>query len=143
MPIFMVMQAVDAMEDAKESSKDIKEAEEQALIMTIISVILFFDPLIGYPLTVATNAARLSRMISLAGLAGEAGLAMVDIVNDPSAAPLIIMEMLFDSRLRTARQYREAADTRQQMTSESLGKLGEVFRRNDDVLQDIIKSCSR
>ncbi|KAL3480972.1 hypothetical protein BJX99DRAFT_253957 [Aspergillus californicus] len=145
MPVFMVLQAVEAMEEAKDIGEEIEE-EEQALILGIISAVLFFVPLVGYPVALAANMGRLARIISMAGVAGEAGeagLALVDIINDPLMAPLAIMDMLSRRNLRGPDAYRDAANSRRQMSSEDLGKLGDVFKRHDDLLQDTLKTCAR
>ncbi|KAL2807808.1 hypothetical protein BJX63DRAFT_425114 [Aspergillus granulosus] len=142
MPVFMVMQAVEAMEEAKEIGEEIEEAEERALILGIISAVLFFIPL-GGPAAAMLNMPRFARMISMAGLVGEAGLALVDIIDDPTMAPLAIFGVLSEGKLRTPKSYKDAADNRRLMTSEDLGKLGEVFKKNDDALQDILSVCTR
>ncbi|KAL4879465.1 hypothetical protein BJY04DRAFT_220061 [Aspergillus karnatakaensis] len=142
MPIFMIIQAVEAMAEAKEIGEELEEEEQERLILGIISAVLFFLPFGGVA-AAAVNMGRLARIISMASLAGEAGLAMVDIINDPLMAPLVILDMLSKRNLRTPNDYRDAANSRRQMSSEGLGKLGDVFKRHDDVLQDILKTCAR
>ncbi|KAL4944052.1 hypothetical protein BDV06DRAFT_220629 [Aspergillus oleicola] len=143
MPIFMIIQAVKAMEEAKESGEDIEEQEQRSLVLDILSAVLFFVPLVGEAVAVVTNMGRLARMIAMAGAGGTAGMALIDIINDPEMAPLAILRMLSGGRLRSAKDYRDAAKARRSMSAENLGKLGEVFKKNDDVLQYILMTCAK
>ena len=141
MPVFMLIQAVEAMEDAKEIGEEIEEQEQKNLILTIISAILFFVPFFGELLAVAAGMARIGRMIALAGAAGEAGLALVDIIDNPEAAPMAILSTLTGGKLRTPKAYGDAAKTRRGMSPDDVGKLGSVFKQHDEVLQRILKTC--
>jgi hypothetical protein len=82
------------MGDAKVIGEEIEEQEEQALALGVLSAILFFVPLIGYPLTVSAKLLRISCNISMACAAGEAGLALIDIINNPASAPLVTLNLL-------------------------------------------------
>jgi hypothetical protein len=51
---------------------------------------------------------NVARIIAMAGAVGETGLALVDIINDPLMAPLVIMDLLSKGNLRTPNAYRDS-----------------------------------
>ncbi|EEP76245.1 conserved hypothetical protein [Uncinocarpus reesii 1704] len=144
MPVFMMVQAIDAMEETKEIAEEIEEQKKKELFSLLIAALLFFIPFAGEFLAVAAGLARLARLIRIAGEVGDAALTLKDIVENKELAPLAILDLLAGGKLRGPKSYRDAADVRRSMSAKDLSKMGDVFKMHDDLLQNILtKSCSR
>ncbi|MCJ1310400.1 hypothetical protein MMC25_004064 [Agyrium rufum] len=101
-PVFMLMQAVDGMAQAKQlGQQEQQEEEEEAkckkdFILLIVSVVLMFVPVVGEELAITAVFATLARAIAIAvaGELGNAALAIYDTVEDPKSAVVNILGML-------------------------------------------------
>ncbi|THY23807.1 glycoside hydrolase [Aureobasidium pullulans] len=153
-PVFMLMQAVDGMAEAKAlGAKEEKEEEEEEkrrknFILLIISVVFMFVPFVGEELALAAGLATLGRTIAIAGELGNAALATYDTVQDPESAVVNILGMLVGVGAiakveRSGENIGEVAKLRRGMTAEDVAGLGSVFKNSDDMLQKIIKVCRR
>ncbi|OJJ96909.1 hypothetical protein ASPACDRAFT_1859003 [Aspergillus aculeatus ATCC 16872] len=151
-PVFLLMQAVDEMAQAKAlGQQEEKEEEEEAkrkknFILLIVSVVLMFVPIVGEEVAAAAGMASLARAIAIAGEIGNAALGIYDTVDDPSSAVVNIIGMLLDVRAiakvsRDGQGIASVAKLRRAMTSDEVAAMGSIFKANDDNLQAIMKVC--
>ncbi|KAJ9624398.1 Glucan endo-1,3-alpha-glucosidase agn1 [Taxawa tesnikishii (nom. ined.)] len=151
-PVFMLMQAVDGMAQAKAlGAQEEKEEEEEEkrrknFIILIVSVVLMFVPVVGEEIALAAGLATLARTIAIAGELGNAALAIYDTVQDPEAAVVNILGMLIGvgsiaKVARTGKGIGDVAKLRRGMTATDVAGLGSVFKNSDDKLQNIVKVC--
>lgn len=143
MSIFMMAQAVDAMEQAKEIGEKIQEEEQKEFFLTIVTAIFFFTPFLGEYAAAMAVMAMLALMIAMTGMAGDLGLALVDIIENPEMAPMPILGLLSAGRLSGPKAYKEAADARRSMSVSDLSELGDVFKKYGGTLQNIMNFCKK
>jgi chitinase len=124
-PVFMVQNAVEGMEDAKELGE---EAEKEAAKKVA---------------AIAAGLVQVARLIAIAGIAGNAALGIQDIVENPEMAPLAILGMLTGGRLKSPKEFKDAAAFRRAMTGNNIASLGESFAKQDGMIQKIVKTCDR
>ncbi|KAH0171368.1 glycoside hydrolase family 6 protein, partial [Aureobasidium melanogenum] len=151
-PVFMLMQAVDSMAQAKalaakEEEIEEKEAERKKnFIILIISVVLLFVPVVGEEVALAAGLVNLARTIAIAGELGNTALAVYDTVQDPKSAIVNILGMLIGVGSiakveRTGQGLGDVARLKRGMTADHIAGLGSVFKNNDDKLQTIVRVC--
>lgn len=151
-PVFMLMQGVDSMAQAKQlGQKEQQEEAEEAkrkkdFILLIVSVVLMFVPVIGEELALAAGFATLARAIALAGELGNAALGIYDTVEDPKSAVVNILGMLLGvgaiaKVARDGKGIGDVANIRRGMSGDAVASLGKIFKDNDDTLQSIAKVC--
>lgn len=99
-PVFVFMQAIESMAEAKKLGKT-EEKEEEAekkrkrnFILLIISAVLLFVPVIGEEVAAAVGLSTLARTIAIAGELGNAAVDIYDTVQDPSSAVVNILGLL-------------------------------------------------
>jgi hypothetical protein len=143
MPVFLFIQAIESMENAKEIGEHLEEEERKNLIITIITALLFFVPFVGEIAAAAAGMATVARMIALAGIAGNTALTIVDIIEDPEMAPMAILGLLTGGRLRSPKDYKDAAKAKRAMSSTDIGKMGATYQKHDASVQNILKSCNK
>ncbi len=145
MPIFLLKQAVDAMSEAKEIGEEIQEEERKNLILTIISAILFFVPVVGQYGAAAAGMVATARAFMAAGVAGNLALTIVDIIENPESAPMAIAGLLMGGggRIRGPSQFRAAARAKNSMSQAMRQSTGKVYLEFDDVLQRVLKNACR
>lgn len=147
MPVSLAMQAVDAMAQVIVIGEEEKEEERKQLILEIVSAILFVLPFAGEALgaEVGTVLGALGRIISIIGATGNAALTFYDISNDPESAPMQILGLLLGGRggsvRREASDMSDMAKLRRGMKDGDIGKMGSVFKKNDDAVQKLLKMC--
>ncbi|CAI4210330.1 unnamed protein product [Parascedosporium putredinis] len=127
-PVFMLMDALTSIKEVKEMGKEIEEAQEKDLILTILSGVLFLIPFVG------------------AALGAAAGLSVYEIIDDPSSAPFAILGMLLGTgRVGGARAYRDLGKIRKDMKGNGAAeKMGDTWKKQDPHVQKIVSnSCRR
>ncbi|KAH6853073.1 glycoside hydrolase superfamily, partial [Chaetomium sp. MPI-CAGE-AT-0009] len=127
MPILMMTQAVDGM------NKD--------LILNIITAVLFFVPALGQFSAAAAGLARLARVFAAVGGISGLGMSIVDIVENPESAPLAIAGMMLGGRIRIPSEYVAAVGLRRGLSSAVREGMGEVYKKKDQSLTNIVKVC--
>ncbi|KAI1115627.1 killer toxin subunits alpha/beta [Nemania sp. NC0429] len=142
-PVLMVRQAVESMEQVKEEAEKIIEAERKALISLFLGAVLFIVPAVGETLA-AAGLASLGRIIALLGEAGGVAQGIYDIVNDPSSAPLAIFDIVLGAAgIRDAAAIGKAAKYRNDFRPND-GILGDVVKTDLDKISKVIKNvCSK
>lgn len=144
MPVFLLTQAVEAMDNAKQVGEDIEEEENKNLILTIISAVLFFVPIIGQYSAAIAGMVGLARLFAAVGAGGGLALTIVDIVENPESAPMAIAGMLLGGRIKSPKDFTDAAKVKRGMSNAQREAVGSVFKKHDDSLRRIITtSCRR
>jgi hypothetical protein len=141
MPVFMLSQAVQSMQQVDIIGGQVEKEEKKQLILTITSAILFFLPFAGELGELAFGVSWAIRAIDIAGFAGNDVLSVVDIIDDPTSAPLAILGMLMTPAARDPEQFAPAAVERRAMSADKIAKLGNLFKENDDAFQSIVKKA--
>ncbi len=113
--------------------------------MLIISIFLCLSPLVGEGAGVigfsATTGTRIALLIDMAG---NLAMTAVDIVQDPEAAPVAVLGLLLGGVAgRNPERVSEVARAKRLMKAENLGKLGDVFKKNDNLVISITKACRK
>ncbi|KAL0935697.1 chitinase [Colletotrichum truncatum] len=142
-PIFLLAQAVDSMEEAKKKGGEIIQQEREALILGIISALLFFIPFVGEFAAMAAGAATVGRMIALAGLLGNTAFTIHDIVGNPENAAMAIMALLSGGRVRKPKDFVDLGAARRAQTNSGIKRMGPTFKKHDDSLQKVLGNCRK
>lgn len=148
-PVFMLMQGVDSMQQAKDMGhKEEKDDEKRKknFILLIVSVVLMFIPVIGEEAAIAAGFTNIARAIAIAGEAGNTALGIYDTVEDPASAIVNVLGMLLGvgAIARASRDgtgIGEIAKFRREMSGDAVAGMGRLFKDNDDKLQNILKVC--
>ncbi|KAI8307653.1 Glucan 1,3-beta-glucosidase [Colletotrichum sp. SAR11_59] len=145
MPVSLAQQAVESMAQVAAIGEEAAEEEKKELILTILSVVFLVIPFAGEALGPELDATILTfgRIIDLIGAGGNTALAFYDIAKEPTSAPMEILGLLMAGGLgRDSSEMGKLAKARRDMTEVDLGKIGSIFKKNDDVFQNIIHKCS-
>ncbi|KAF2261554.1 glycoside hydrolase [Lojkania enalia] len=142
-PVFLVENAIDGMEDAKELGEEADKEEAKNKLLLILSLVFLIVPFLGEAAAVAAGAATMARVIALIGAGANAGLALQEVIENPDMAPFAIMELLTAGRLKTPKQFTDAVKFRNVMKEADIKTLGEKFVKQDALVQTIVKRCSR
>lgn len=146
MPVFMMAQAVESMAQAKEIGEDMEEQEANDLLLTIITAILFIVPVVGELGAAAAGLGRLARAFAAIGAASDFGMTIVDVVQNPEAAPMAIAGLMLGGKIKKPKEFSAAAAaaaTRRGMSTAVRDGLGDVFKNNDMALSNIVKVCRK
>jgi chitinase len=144
LPVLMVEQAVQSMIEVAKLGSKIAEEKKKALILLIISAILFVIPVFGGALGAINGLATLGRIISLFGEVGFIAMDLYDIVDTPANAPLIIFGAILGAgALTDAAKLSKAAQARRGMTGADLKKLGGGIDVKIGKIDNIIKVCRK
>lgn len=92
--VFLIKQAVEAMEGTKEIGEENEEEQKKALILTIVTAVLAIVPVIG-----EVSAAAMG----LVAVAASAGMAIVDIIENPKPHPWLSLACCWAARSRIPR----------------------------------------
>lgn len=142
-PVFMVQNAVEGMESAKELGEEVEKKEAENTLLTVLSLVFFIVPFLGEAVAVAAGMLQLGRIIALAGLAANAGLTIKDVIDNPEMAPLAILELLTGGKLKSPKEFLSAANFRRAMKGDDIAALGETFVKQDAMIQKIVKACAK
>jgi GH18 family chitinase len=142
-PVFLLKQAVESMAEAKEIGEDVEEEERKNLIMTVLTAVLCFVPVIGQYSAAAAGMVATARAFVALGAVGGAALTIVDIVENPESAPMAIAGLLMGGggRLKGPSQFANAAKAKSAMTPKMRTDTGAIYVKHDDVLRRIIRKC--
>lgn len=93
------------------------------------------------------GATTLARVAAIAGETANAAFSIYTIVEDPDSALLSLMGMLVGAggvtaAFRDVASFTKMAKVRKSMTAGEAAQFGDLFRKNDDLLQSIISKCS-
>ncbi|KAH8178372.1 killer toxin alpha/beta [Sarocladium implicatum] len=142
-PVFLLAEAIQSMEDAKAKGGEIIKEEKEQLILNIISGLLFFIPFVGEFAAMAAGAAALARMMAIGGLLANTAFSMKDIAGDPSNAAMAIMGLSSAGRLRKPNDFGGLGKARREQTHAGVRSMGPTFKKHDDSLQKVLGNCRR
>lgn len=147
MPIFMLQQAVDSMNEIKKLAVKIIEEDRKRLILLILNIVLMVLPIIGEAGGVLFGGvAAIGRIAALVDIVGNAGLTAYDIIEDPQSAPFAIMGLLMGfgaGRRSDESAFGEAGKARRGISGSDIAKLGDGFAQNDRKIQTVVNACVR
>jgi hypothetical protein len=146
--IFMLEDAVSQMTEVKEVGEEWKETKQKELAFKILEAILFVIPFLGPAIgSLGRAGAALARMLMAVDIAGAAGLTIYSIVEDPSMAPLAILELLLggvgSGGIGRGSKFRVLSDAKSKMSPDARDSMGPSFKKNDPKIKSIVgKICS-
>ncbi|KAK4450304.1 integrin alpha N-terminal [Podospora aff. communis PSN243] len=146
MPVMLLAQAVENMAQIKDIGAQIEEKERTQKIMFIVSMVLLIVPFVAELGLAFAGFAAIARLAALGGEIAGVGVAIADIVLDPTSAPLAIMGLLVGVVGRGRRAEDVMADAkvaRLAMTSTHIASMGRTYKALDDKVQAIVNRCSR
>jgi chitinase len=149
MPVFMLGDATDSIKEIKKIGKQQKEADDKAkisFILDIVSIVLMIIPFAGEAAEAIGGVANVARAAMIIGEAGNAAITVADIVEDPTSAPFAILGLLMGANAGvvgkgTKGAFTKASAVRKAMSTDTLKSFSDTFRKNDDIVQNIIKAC--
>ncbi|KAJ5323307.1 hypothetical protein N7476_001907 [Penicillium atrosanguineum] len=153
-PIFMPMQAVENINQAKNLGTQEKRGEKEEgkrkkdFILLIVSTNpnMQFVPIVGEELAAAAGLATIACSVAIAGELANGAFAGCDTVQDPKSAVVNVIEMLFGvgaiaKASRDGEGLVSIARFRRAMKAEEINGFGSTFKGSDDKLQAILKGC--
>lgn len=151
-PVFLIAQAIESMHKVREMGRDYKKEvdarKQKELILLILTIVLFFIPIAGQAgAALGFTTATVARIALLIGFVGDAALTAVSVVDDPMMAPIAALGMfvgLGGGAARTPGRVAEIAKGQRAMRASGIvAKMGDLFKRNDDILQKVANVCRR
>jgi hypothetical protein len=136
MPVFMISQAVTAMDSVKDIAEKQKKEDQIKLILLILGIIFSFIPFldeIGPSLGIADG------VFEITAAAGNVGLAIQGIVADPKSAPMDILSALTLGKSKTTEDYAGLAAAEKALTDDDLSNIGTAFKADEDKLGTTLK----
>lgn len=142
LPVYMVQNAVAAMQQVIDVAKQIEEEERKNLILTFITAVLFLLPIVGDALGALADFAILGRLLTMIGTIGNAAMGVYDVVENPSSAPLAIIGILLGGVFsRSSKAFEDAAKIRRGMTADQIAKLGGEVSAGLTKVGKVVKLC--
>ncbi|KAL4982540.1 glycosyl hydrolase family 71-domain-containing protein [Aspergillus falconensis] len=139
LPVFMLVQAVESMEQVKQLGKEEKEYEEKELIMKILTAVLVVVPFAGEIIGEIAGLAWVVEAAIVVDVLGNAAMGVYDVVKNKGSPAMAVLDLLLGaSGGRTGKNYSNAALKRREMGAEDVSKFGDVFKRHDDALRRVI-----
>ncbi|KGO66152.1 Glycoside hydrolase, family 71 [Penicillium expansum] len=136
LPVFMLAQAVESMEQVKQLGMEEKKYEETELIMKILTAILVVVPFAGEIVGEIAGLAWVVEAAIVVDIVGNAAMSVYDAVKNKGSPAMAVLDLLLGSaRVRTGKNYSHAASKRREMGAEDVSKFGDVFKRHDDALR--------
>ncbi|KUM66694.1 hypothetical protein ACN42_g386 [Penicillium freii] len=149
MPVFMLGEATTQIKQIKKIGEEQKDADAKAkvsFILDIVNIVLMVIPFAGEAAEAIGGVTNIARGATMIGEAGNAAIVVADIVNDPTSAPFAILALLLGGSAGvvgkgTKKAFSEAAAARKAMSAETLKSFSATFRKNDEIVQNIVKAC--
>jgi chitinase len=138
-PVFMVQNGIEGMDDAKELGEKVKKEEAKNQLILILSLVFMIIPFLGEVAAVAAGLTQVARLIAIAGIAGDTALGIQYIVENPGMAPLAVQGMLTAGRLKAPKEFKEAASFRRAMSTDNIAAMGANFAKQDAMIQRLRK----
>lgn len=144
-PVQLLAQAVDNMAQVKEIGEKIEAQKKKELILLIVSVILAVVPFLAELSFSMVGLVALARFAFVAGEIGNGALAISEIIESPTSAPIAIMGMVLGIGggvgLRSEEAFAEAGKARRVMTDVHISGMGKVYKKMDDSIQISMAAC--
>lgn len=146
LPVFMLAQTVESMEQVKQLGKDEKQYEDSKkteLILMILTAILMVVPFAREFVGEVAGLAWLAEVAVVVDVVGNTALGVYDIVKNKDHPEMVVLNLLLGAaggrgKLRSGENYSNAASKRREFGVEDVGKFGAVFKRYDDGLRKVI-----
>ncbi|KAL4897128.1 hypothetical protein BDV59DRAFT_85087 [Aspergillus ambiguus] len=86
MPVMMIHQAVESMQQVVDMAEEIEAAKRKQMILLFLSAFLLLVPIGGEIVSAISRFATVGRFVALAGEAALTGVDIYSVVNDPSSS---------------------------------------------------------
>lgn len=134
MPVLMMSQTVDSMQQAKDLALKQKKIDKKALIEKILGLIFLVIPLLG-PLAPELGAANAVVDMILASV--NLALAVQAIIDDPVSAPIDILGALTFGGARAEGDIEKLAGERKALGKDGIVRIGDNFAKLDEKMQNL------
>ncbi|KAF4959601.1 hypothetical protein FSARC_10687 [Fusarium sarcochroum] len=144
MPVQLVRQAVDHMDEVSNIGEELEEQEKKNMIMLIISVVLAVVPFVGEIGFALAGFVQLARITMIAGEAANLAFSIAEVIDDPSSAPMAVLGMLLTplgAGRRLEDSFADATAAKRLMSSSHITKMGPTFKRIDDKVRKVVDQC--
>lgn len=132
MPIFMIDESLDYMEQVVEMAKEIEAYDIKFFILNFLSAIFFIMPAIGEALGSA-GYAFLGRLLSWIGELGSTALGIEGVISDPNTAPLLIFGLVMSVKsIRDTNNAVKAAELRRGMSRAAIAAFSKTVAEKLD-----------
>lgn len=141
LPVFMMSQSIEKMEEAKEAAKKIKKEMDQHFLLEMLGVLFMFLPFLY---EFAPELLLLEGMATGLAFLGNTALAIKDIVDHLENAVMDVLGIVTDGAFsRTGKGYRDVANARRGIDGDIIGNVGKTVKELDGKLQGVLKnSCA-
>lgn len=136
MPVFMISQAVAAMNSVKDIAAQQKKEDQLKFILLILGIIFSFIPFLD---EIGPSLGLADGIFEITAAAGNIGLAIQGIVADPSSAPMEILSALTLGKSKTTEDYAGLASAERALTDNDLSDIGTAFKGDEDKLGTTLK----
>ncbi|KAH8901597.1 glycoside hydrolase [Thozetella sp. PMI_491] len=134
LPIFMISDAIDGMNQVVKIADEIEKEKMEAIIFGFLTAIFFFIPVAGEIAGEVFGLAGIARIAALIGAAGNSAMDIYTIVDDPDNAPLAIFDLITEPlAVLDVAAIAKAAKIRRGMKDEDVEGLGKVKPKLDKV----------
>jgi len=136
MPVFMISQAVTAMNSVKNIAEQQHKDDQLKLIILILGIIFSFIPFLD---GVGPSLGLADGVFEIAAAAGNVGLAIQGIVADPKSAPMDILSAITLGKSKTTADYAGLAAAEKALTDTDLSDIGTAFKADEEKLGTTLK----
>jgi chitinase len=147
---FMIVQALENMEQAKKIGKKAKDNETKNIVMAVLNTVFLLIPFAGGAGTSLTGLTALGRAGGLIGISGSTTLGVYEAFENPKMAPMAILGILLGVRgfqgaarggAMTEKDVADMVALRAGITPKMAKGLGTSFEKNDNLRKKIGSSC--
>jgi chitinase len=85
----------------------------------------------------------MARIIAMIGAGANLGFSLETVIENPEMAPFAVMDLLSLGRLRSPKDFADAAKFRSAMKDTDVAALGTKFATQDGMIQKIIRVCKK
>lgn len=135
-PIYMLVQGVDAMQKVHDTAKEISEGEKKEMILLSITGILGFIPVAGQE-AAALGLATLGRILKMAGNLGDAAFTLYGVVDSPQSAIFTV----FGSLINLENFSQALGPAREMVHANAHEKLGPTVKAKVDKVNSLKLGC--
>lgn len=139
LPAFTAEQAIASMGKIAERADDIIKRDREDFIVSFITGLLFFIPVVGEAGGAALASAR--TLLRLVGTAGDAALSVYDIVQNPENAFVDVFTALAGAGVGRA-GFKKAASARRSLTEKEYKSLGDIKTNRLDKVTELRRSMT-
>jgi chitinase len=141
--VFLVENAIEGIEQAKELEKEEEKEEAKEKLLTILSVVFLIVPFLREAAAIAAGATTIARIIAIISAGANLGFSLETVIKNPEMAPFAVIDLLSLGRLRSPKDYADAAKFRSAMKDTDVTALGTKFATQDGMIQKIIRVCKK